>query len=96
MNIFVIKTPVYSIGFQLSNWKYLGASPKGNWQCEMHPDLKAHFKKAYEALTDVGTWAKKGMGKLVDFAGDVYDSAVEFGETIVDGVGDFFDYINPF
>ena len=96
LNIFVIKTPVYSIGFQLSNWKYLGASPKGNWQCEMHPDLKAHFKKAYEALTDVGTWAKKGMGKLVDFAGDVYDSAVEFGETIVDGVGDFVDYINPF
>jgi hypothetical protein len=96
LNIFVIKTPVYSIGFQLSNWKYLGASPKGNWQCEMHPDLKAHFKKAYEVLTDVGTWAKKGMGKLVDFAGDVYDSTVEFGETIIDGVGDFVNYINPF
>ena len=96
LNIFVIKTPVYSIGFQLSNWKYLGASPKGNWQCEMHPDLKAHFKKAYEALTDVGTWAKKGMGKLVDFASDVYDSAVEFGGKIVDGVGDFVDYFNPF
>ncbi len=96
LNIFLIKTPVYSIGFQLSDWKYLGASPKGNWQCEMHPDLKAHFKKAYEALTDVGTWAKKGMGKLVDFASDVYDSTVEFGESIVDGVGDFVDYINPF
>jgi hypothetical protein len=96
LNIFVIKTPVYAIGFQISDWQYLGASSKGNWQCEMHPDLKAHFKKAYEALTDVGTWAKKGMGKLVDFASDVYDSAVEFGGKIVDGVGDFVDYFNPF
>jgi len=96
LNIFVIKTPVYAIGFQISDWQYLGASSKGNWQCEMHPDLKAHFKKAYEALTDVGTWAKKGMGKLVDFASDVYDSAVEFGGKIVDGVGDFIDYFNPF
>jgi len=96
LNIFVIKTPVYAIGFQISDWQYLGASSKGNWQCEMHPDLKAHFKKAYEALTDVGTWAKKSMGKLVDFASDVYDSTVEFGETIIDGVGDFVNYINPF
>jgi hypothetical protein len=96
LNIFVIKTPIYAIGFQVSDWKYLGASSKGNWQCEMHPDLKAHFKKAYEVLTDVGTWAEAGMGKLVDFASDVYDSTVEFGESIVDGVGDLIDYFNPF
>lgn len=97
MNILVLKTPIYAIGFQVSTWKYMGAQRKGgDWVADLHPDLKAAFKKAKEVLSDPMTYVKLGIEGAVYVAETVVDFAYDTAETIYDGVGTVVSFLNPF
>ena len=97
MNILVIKTPIYTIGFQVSTWKYQGAKRKGgDWVCDLHPDLKAAFKKAKDVLSDPMTYVELGIEGAAYVVETVGDYAYSAAETIYDGVGSVVSYLNPF
>lgn len=107
LDILIIESPVYSIGFQVSNWKYLGAKATGDYKVDAHPALVKMFDEICEALGDPDTYIAV-LGDAVEYVGEViydtgeyiYDTGAaaldatgEFLEDSWEAVGDAWDYL---
>jgi hypothetical protein len=94
LDILIIESPVYSIGFQVSNWKYLGAKANGDYKVDAHPALVKMFDEICEALGDPDTYIQI-LGDAVEYVGEVIYDAGEFlyegGKTVLNATGEFLE-----
>ncbi len=94
----VLKTPIYSISYELKSvWGFKAAAYKsGEYEADLHPMIKAALKKAKDALSNPMTYIKAGIKGVIYVAEVVGEFIVDAVDTVIDGVGTALSYVNPF
>ena len=77
INIFIAKTPSYSLSFDMrkGQFNYLGA--KGQYSAVLNPEIKAALKEVKDGIVEAAEWCNKNLNPLewakagVEWVGDV-------------------------